>query len=776
METLTLYCWVYGEYVETIFQVKIPRTETVASLKEAIKNKKPVAFRDMDVGTLALYKVTLSGSSDEELEENLKKLSLDKQDPCLAQYYTAKSLSPDATDRVFEVKIPRAGSVAALKEAIKDKKPVDFRDVDAESLALYKLRDPVTGPYDENLNGVILSEHGELLRPSNVLSEAFPTPSPARHIHIIVDSPSLMIVCWLRGSTLDSRFQISIRADATMSQLKGCMKESESVLRDVGDGQIRLFRISGDEDELRECLNKIGDGEPLQGDTLVPNFLGVPVLDLFYVVAEVSSTTRSTNPPPLSHPDFGGTDPIKAAREDFIKACPQNKSPSGGSHPSSFCKTQGEGNTRILCGRPRDPEELIPVTLLHPVFGQFLDDCQTGTMKKDDNQFVGELSNAMSNLYDDEERRVQAVTDLFKAVQLDFNIREKIPGTQYMMDVNISPNDQRLPCYVIAEFKNEAATSTSDPYMQAVAYYLEATRAFAPRMSGSALPCFILVLFGPYIVFAGAVWNLRPVVQVLSTPLAFHYHSTDTHNQLTVARHMAAFRKAVRTLNEYYQHLSITLTTDGNSLSNQLSHGALFPYRTEFESLDDGITRNIRYTVQFMEAGEKKGLVFFGTLQEDDTDQICIKFSRRYSKEAHLHCAESGFAPKLRGFEELPGGWYMAVMDRLLGYDQLADLPETERLPKSVFDTFGKQLKTLHTRHLVHGDIRDTNIMVKNDDRTTLMLIDFEWAGEEDVVRYPPYVNYTNISRPKDARDGLPIKAVHDLAMLEGIIDVRAEK
>ncbi|KAF8121501.1 hypothetical protein EV363DRAFT_1232664, partial [Boletus edulis] len=171
METLTLHCWVYGEYVETIFQVKIPRTETVASLKEAIKNKKPVAFRDMDVGTLALYKVTLSGSSDEELEESLKKLSLDKQE-CLSGQTKLSKVFPEsapsndddkttiividvatlncwvrgqATDRVFEVKIPRAGNVAALKEAIKDKKPMDFRDVDADSLALYKLRDPVAG-------------------------------------------------------------------------------------------------------------------------------------------------------------------------------------------------------------------------------------------------------------------------------------------------------------------------------------------------------------------------------------------------------------------------------------------------------------------------------------------------------------------------------------------------------------------------------------------------------------------------------------------------------
>ena len=91
-------------------------------------------------------------------------------------------------------------------------------------------------------------------------------------------------------------------------------------------------------------------------------------------------------------------------------------------------------------------------------------------------------------------------------------------------------------------------------------------------------------------------------------------------------------------------------------------------------------------------------------------------------------------------------------MDWLVGYDALAELPDTDRLPKSGLETMGEQLKTLHARYLVHGDIRDTNILVKNDNRTQLMFIDFEWAGVEDVVRYPPYVNYTDIERPNDAR------------------------
>ncbi|KAF8449232.1 hypothetical protein L210DRAFT_3524084 [Boletus edulis BED1] len=70
----------------------------------------------------------------------------------------------------------------------------------------------------------------------------------------------------------------------------------------------------------------------------------------------------------------------------------------------------------------------------------------------------------------------------------------------------------------------------------------------------------------------------------------------------------------------------------------------------------------------------------------------------------------------------------MVVMDKLVGYDLLPDLPDVHRPPRSVFEAIGTQLKTLHARQLVHGDICDTNILVKNDDRTKFMIIDFDWA------------------------------------------------
>lgn len=111
----------------------------------------------------------------------------------------------------------------------------------------------------------------------------------------------------------------------------------------------------------------------------------------------------------------------------------------------------------------------------------------------------------------------------------------------------------------------------------------------------------------------------------------------------------------------------------------------------------------------------------------------------------------------------------MAIMDRLVGYKSLADLPEKDHLPMSVFESIGNRLRTLHDRSMVHGDIRDSNIMIHRDNRTKFMIIDFDWAGTLGTVIYPPHVNYTEIRRPEDARDGLLIKAAHDQWMLSDI-------
>ncbi|KAF9222167.1 hypothetical protein BS17DRAFT_881293, partial [Gyrodon lividus] len=150
-------------------------------------------------------------------------------------------------DQHFGVKISRTETVNALKTLMKQSCPNTFHDVDAAALRLYKFRDPVP-PYDENLSSVILSELGKPLPPSRKLSALFAVPPPEEHIHIIVDAPSLWIYCWLRGSTIEDRFGISINSDARLEQLQDRMKEGEPQLKNVAQSRMRLYKVLAGDD------------------------------------------------------------------------------------------------------------------------------------------------------------------------------------------------------------------------------------------------------------------------------------------------------------------------------------------------------------------------------------------------------------------------------------------------------------------------------------------------------------------------------------------------
>ncbi|KAF9222170.1 hypothetical protein BS17DRAFT_881294, partial [Gyrodon lividus] len=152
----------------------------------------------------------------------------------------------------FVIIVSKIETVNTLRQLIKESEQID---VPASALRLHKPRDPVSEPYDENLSSVILSELGKPLPPSRKLSALFAVPPPEEHIHIIVDAPSLWIYCWLRGSTIEDRFGISINSDARLEQLQDRMKEGEPQLKNVAQSRMRLYKVlAGDDRELQESL------------------------------------------------------------------------------------------------------------------------------------------------------------------------------------------------------------------------------------------------------------------------------------------------------------------------------------------------------------------------------------------------------------------------------------------------------------------------------------------------------------------------------------------
>ena len=96
------------------------------------------------------------------------------------------------------------------------------------------------------------------------------------------------------------------------------------------------------------------------------------------------------------------------------------------------------------------------------------------------------------------------------------------------------------------------------------------------------------------------------------------------------------------------------------------------------------------------------------------------------------------------------------------------------RLEKDMYKAAKEALALFHKDGYVHGDLRETNIMVKRDRVDSeglgdIILIDFDWAGKENAVRYPSNItlNHPDIPRPMSIERGGLISSAHDDHMLE---------
>lgn len=448
----------------------------------------------------------------------------------------------------------------------------------------------------------------------------------------------------------------------------------------------------------------------------------------------------------------------------------RQQAPSTAGQPKDFAQQQMDHRTAILCGRPRGVAGTIPVTLLHPIFGAFLDDIQTHQPTEEDNALALHLSETMANFHPNETERATAIRDVLMTKGGITLMTTTIEGTKYTTDGDLQHNRHR---YLIAELKNEVSSGKTEPTAQAAMYYLESTRALAPDNPKSSLPCLLLYIFGrelsndtsrgvhcfmasgPYLGFGGAVWIYRPHVQVLSTVLPFHFHHTDVLMQKTIACHLGALKKAIRSLEQYYTTELPAMIDPGSTSPPQVA----FPYRTSYMPIGSTALQSFTYASQLHD----NKLLFFGNLPNNS--RICIKFTQQYSVMVHKFCALNGFAPSLHGFENIPGGWYMVVMEAI--DDNYEEITAKHR---SAIHQIKANLVKLHQAGYVHGDIRNTNVMVRKDGSNGIMLIDFDWAGEIGHARYPADVNRKDIMRPDGARDGATILADHDMYMLDHLI------
>ncbi|KAJ7284150.1 hypothetical protein C8J57DRAFT_754645 [Mycena rebaudengoi] len=151
---------------------------------------------------------------------------------------------------------------------------------------------------------------------------------------------------------------------------------------------------------------------------------------------------------------------------------------------------------------------------------------------------------------------------------------------------------------------------------------------------------------------------------------------------------------------------------------------------------------------------------------------VVVKFVSQYNVQAHRLLAAINRAPKLYWHGKIRGGLEMAVMEKINGMMAFHWAPahQASALPRSVYDDVSHAIRTLHDNNIVFGDLRLPNIMVYEEEESVrAALVDFDWAAEHDMGRYPATVSNLDVWHSGVHRYGL-MKREHDLYLLKTLL------
>ncbi|KAL6306639.1 hypothetical protein BKA93DRAFT_823843 [Sparassis latifolia] len=404
----------------------------------------------------------------------------------------------------------------------------------------------------------------------------------------------------------------------------------------------------------------------------------------------------------------------------------------------------------------------VPVTLLHPVFGQFVDDASNTTLTSEDYEFAWVLRKEMSGYFPWGSERAEVFRELLWD-SIDIPLEDTSSrGTDGHYHV-------KGYCVVETEAHGEIGGRGVEPYLLNGIRYAHFVRTLGDQIGGvlgllwRVTEMHYSTFTGPFIGFVGAAFTDVVRQDMLTAVHSFIWEPHDELSATQVARVLRAFRNAVECLKQYYtQELPTIQELDPSEWPN-----TRYPYPSKYRPISaSGDAAYVKFS--YTDVIENK-LIFKG--RTVGKDEIIIKFTRRYSKEVHLWCAEHGYAPNLRGFEQLPGGWLMIVMDVVdASYTglYLAQAILRHGQAQCVRNKVEELVRSLHTAGYVHGDLRGTNLLVapqENGD-VDVKLVDYDWAGIAGEVQYPPLINRESVHRAAGAVSGNAIVKEHDVDMV----------
>ncbi|PVG00171.1 hypothetical protein CPB86DRAFT_755649 [Serendipita vermifera] len=452
----------------------------------------------------------------------------------------------------------------------------------------------------------------------------------------------------------------------------------------------------------------------------------------------------------------------------------------------------------ILCLRPADKRGL-PIPLMHTAFCKFIRHFHEPLLDGHTSEYLSiadKLCQVMPSAFDSENARQAAFEEIFSSFDDDLRSRKELPLEAKPSTVVESTGKvdmaKTIGCkegelvVLLGEFKAE---STGDAYMQVCrSYEVLCGAAKNTHLLKFGYPMFLLCVLGPYFMVCGAIKHENAHVEPL-TPLLPMFPGFGIEGRpVQIAYCLRALKDGLDALRGFWKVTGIVEDINKKATTENLPEPYFVP-----GCPDNGLLRFDDWQGTFespMHNGNNSDklpsfLAKLRNTQDECQRQVVVKFvynySGTYGTAVHQHLYSLELAPRLYYAEELHRGLVMVVMEHLSfekGSEGWVELDifkgKLGSMANAVRNKLENIVDSLQDQQMVHADLRPTNIMVKVDRENNILthnnepilrVVDFDWSGKVNEVRYPPTLN-PNIPWPTGAGPYEKVGENHDRVLL----------
>ncbi|KAI9574357.1 hypothetical protein HD554DRAFT_2011554 [Boletus coccyginus] len=163
---------------------------------------------------------------------------------------------------------------------------------------------------------------------------------------------------------------------------------------------------------------------------------------------------------------------------------------------------------------------------------------------------------------------------------------------------------------------------------------------------------------------------------------------------------------------------------------------------------------------------------------EDNPKNIVIKFITSYGIDAYCKMMSTGFVPQLLYYGPINmtpdtpsyGDLHIVMMEYVYGL-MLKDALKQRKIPPRFEDDLCKTFKQLHSAGYIFSNLWQPNVIITPEEKgkSTVQLVDFDWARKEGKVKYP--VSISGSIKWLEGVQGLDyIRKEHELLMLKSVM------